>query len=234
MAISLRQTSSTAMPEFQIQTFQGEQILPYIPAVARLRIEVFREYPYLYDGSLDYEARYLRTYSDSRESFFVIVFRNQEVIGASTGVPMADAEESGKKPFVDKGYDPDRIFYFGESVLRRPYRGLGLGVRFFQEREAYAQRLGRFDWIAFCAVERPENHPRRPADYVPLDRFWNRRGYAKHPELSTTYVWQDLDETEATPKPMVFWLKQVKPSSAVSKNRKLMPETPDARRSTPR
>ena len=46
-------TLSTVMQEFQVQTFQGEQILAYIPAVAKLRIEVFREYPYLYDGSLD-------------------------------------------------------------------------------------------------------------------------------------------------------------------------------------
>jgi GNAT superfamily N-acetyltransferase len=120
---------------------------------------------------------------------------------------MADAEESFKKPFVEHGYDPNRIFYFGESVLRKLYRGLGLGVRFFQEREAYAEHLGRFDWITFCAVERPENHPRRPPDYIPLDRFWKRRGYAQYPELRTSYVWQELDETEATPKPMVFWLK---------------------------
>jgi hypothetical protein len=40
-----------------------------------------------------------------------------------------------------------------------------------------------------------------------LDKFWDKRGYVKHPELKTTYLWKDLDDTEETEKPMTFWLK---------------------------
>ena len=57
------------------------------------------------------------------------------------------------------------------------------------------------------AVERPIDHPRRPADYTPLDVFWERRGYRKAPELATTYSWKELDEASPSPKPMTFWLK---------------------------
>jgi hypothetical protein len=42
---------------------------------------------------------------------------------------------------------------------------------------------------------------------VPLDKFWNKRGYVKHPELKTTYTWKDLDDNVETAKPMTFWLK---------------------------
>jgi hypothetical protein len=59
------------------------------------------------------------------------------------------------------------------------------------------------------AVERPDDHPRRPPDHVPLDAFWQRRGYTKHPELLATYRWKDLDEPRETPKPMTFWLKRL-------------------------
>jgi hypothetical protein len=38
--------------------------------------------------------------------------------------------------------------------------------------------------------------------------FWNKRGYFKHPELNTTYLWKDLDEAQETAKPMIFWLKE--------------------------
>jgi hypothetical protein len=82
-------------------------------------------------------------------------------------------------------------------------------VRFFEEREAYARSVGDFRWCAFCAVERSIDHPRRPPGYVPLDQFWNHRGYRKRPELHTTFTWRDLDETEQTPKPMVFWMKRL-------------------------
>ena len=64
-----------------------------------------------------------------------------------------------------------------------------------------------FDIAGFCAVERPLNHPRRPADYRPLDALWNRQGFIRHPELHTTFSWRDVDETVESPKPMVFWLK---------------------------
>ncbi|HZP92595.1 MAG TPA: GNAT family acetyltransferase, partial [Burkholderiales bacterium] len=126
-----------------------------------------------------------------------------------TGLPMEAETEEVKRPFVERGYDPNRIFYFGESVLGKGYRGLGIGVRFFAEREAHARALGRFGWTCFCAVRRPADHPRRPKDYVPLDAFWNRRGYAKHPELSTTFQWREIDEAAESPKPMVFWLKRL-------------------------
>jgi len=39
----------------RIERRSGPALLPYIPELARLRIEVFRDFPYLYDGSLDYE-----------------------------------------------------------------------------------------------------------------------------------------------------------------------------------
>ncbi|MCB0156182.1 MAG: GNAT family N-acetyltransferase [Anaerolineae bacterium] len=190
-----------------LQPFVGPQIKPYLNDLARLRIEIFRDFPYLYDGDLAYELTYLQTYSASPESLFVLVFDGETVVGASTGVPLAHEEAAFQQPFIDQGYDPARIFYFGESLLKPAYRGQGLGVRFFEEREAYARRLGRFDFTVFCAVERPADHPRRPANYLPLDQFWRNRGYRKQPHLATTYRWRDVDETEESAKPMIFWLK---------------------------
>ncbi|MDH4609527.1 GNAT family N-acetyltransferase [Pseudomonas sp. BN102] len=194
-----------------IRLLQGAAIAPHIDDLARLRLTVFREYPYLYDGSLEYEARYLATYAESPESLFVLAQDGERVVGASTGLPMADETEEFQRPFREKGWDPQRIFYFGESVLLPEYRGSGLGVRFFAEREAYARHLGRFGHCAFCAVERPADHPRRPPGYQPLNEFWARRGYRHHPELRTEYHWRDLDEQSESAKPMSFWLKELTP-----------------------
>lgn len=197
------------MASMNIQVFHGSAIAPYIGDLARLRIAVFRAFPYLYEGSLDYEAQYLATYADSPESLFVLAFDGDRIVGASTGMPMADETVEVKAPFLAGGWDPGCIFYFGESVLLPEYRGQGVGVRFFEEREAYARRLGRFRWTAFCAVERPVDHPRRPRDYVPLDDFWTRRGYRHRPELQTTFSWRDLDDDKDTAKPMSFWIKEI-------------------------
>lgn len=191
----------------RIERWSGPALEQFIPDLARLRIQVFREFPYLYDGNLEYEKKYLQTYIDCPESVIVIAFDGDKVVGASTAIPMKYEADEMKKPFIEHGYNLDEVFYCSESVLDKNYRGLGIGVRFFEEREAHARQLGGFKYICFCCVERPADHPRRPADYVPLDQFWNKRGYVKHPELHTSYVWKDLDDADETPKPMTFWLK---------------------------
>ncbi|MFC6670380.1 GNAT family N-acetyltransferase [Marinobacterium aestuariivivens] len=193
----------------QIKTFCGEAIAPHIDDLARLRIEVFRAFPYLYDGDLAYERDYLSTYARSAESLFVLAQESDRVVGAATGVPMEDETDAFKRPFAEAGWNPDEIFYFGESVLLPEYRGQGLGVRFFEEREAYARRFGRFRYCAFCAVERPANHPLRPADYVSLNDFWANRGYRHQPQLRTEYRWKDIGEEQESTKPMSFWIREL-------------------------
>lgn len=192
----------------RVERLSGAALIPFIPELARLRIQVFRDFPYLYDGDYEYEKKYLQTYIDCPDSVIVLAFDGDNIVGASTAIPMKYETDEVKQAFVENGYNPEDIFYCGESVLDKRYRGLGLGVRFFEHREAHAADLGGFKHICFCCVERPVDHPRRPVDYVPLDAFWNKRGYFKHPELKTTYAWKDLDDTEETPKPMTFWLKE--------------------------
>lgn len=195
------------MPELNIRRFSGPDLNNYIDNIAQLRIEVFRDFPYLYDGTMEYERNYLQTYIRCPEAVVVVAFADGEVVGASTGIPMQFEEPNFQQPFKDHGYDPQGIFYCAESVLRRDFRGHGLGVRFFEEREAHARSLRNFEYFCFCAVARPENHPLRPVDYVPLDRFWQKRGYGKHPELGAYYAWKDIDQPDSTSKRLEFWLK---------------------------
>lgn len=194
-----------------IQTFVGKAVEPHIPDLARLRMTVFRAFPYLYEGSAAYEEDYLATYAASPESLFVLAIDAGMVVGASTGMPMADETDAVKAPFIASGRNPSEIFYFGESVLLDPYRGRGIGVRFFEERETHARRLGRFTTMAFCAVERPADHPARPQGYQPLHAFWRKRGFTHHPDLVARFGWTDLGDSEETEKPLSFWLKDLAP-----------------------
>ena len=192
-----------------IEPLTGEAVRRYIPDLARLRLQVFREWPYLYEGDDDYERRYLETYVRSARSVVVLARDGEQVIGASTALPLADEAPYVTRPFVERGLDPARFFYFGESVLDPAYRGRGIGVRFFEEREAHARGFGRFDTATFCAVRRPDDHPMRPGDYVPLDAFWTRRGYDMDPAFTTRFSWRDIGDGHETEKPMTFWFKRL-------------------------
>jgi GNAT superfamily N-acetyltransferase len=192
--------------KLEISELVGSEIAPAIAGLAELRMRVFREWPYLYDGSLEYEARYLRTYLQCPQSLIVLVKDGDRVVGASSALPLNAETIEFQQPFLEQ-FDVTKFFYLAESVLLPEYRGRGLGVELFKRREAHAQRLGGFMHATFCAVERPNDHPLRPASYVPLDAFWQKRGYTRHPELQARYTWQDVNETLETTKTMTFWLK---------------------------
>ncbi|MCS7067988.1 MAG: GNAT family N-acetyltransferase [Meiothermus sp.] len=192
----------------RLDVFSGAEVAPFIPELARLRMLVFREWPYLYEGSLEYEEHYLAKFLEWPESTLVVVRDGERVVGASTALPLALAETEFQEPFLKAGLNPAEWYYFGESVLEAAYRGQGLGVAFFHHREARALQLG-YRQLTFCAVERPANHPLKPADYVPLDAFWQRRGFSKRPDLVCQFSWQDLGQPQATAKPMVFWVKSL-------------------------
>jgi GNAT superfamily N-acetyltransferase len=192
-----------------LKRLSGEELVRYIPELAQLRIQVFRDFPYLYDGDLAYEERYLQTYVQAPASVIVLAFDGDKVVGASTGIPLKYETDDVKQPFINAGYDIDTVFYCGESVLISAYRGQGAGVAFFEHREAHAREIGGFDYSCFCGVQRPDNHPARPADFVPLDDFWRKRGYEKHPQLNTTFSWKELEEITESPKPMTFWMKNL-------------------------
>lgn len=196
------------MSGIRIETLTGERLRAHLPDVARLRIEVFRDFPYLYDGDLDYEARYIASFAASPDALVVGAFDGDAVVGASTAAPMATQMAEVTAPFRARGEDLSRYFYFGESVLSRAYRGSGIGVRFFEEREAHARACGA-SAAAFCAVVREREHAARPADYVALDAFWQRRGFAPAPGLLCRLSWKEIGEDGESPKVMQFWTKRL-------------------------
>jgi GNAT superfamily N-acetyltransferase len=187
----------------------GAALAPLLPAVARLRVTVFRAWPYLYDGSEAYEARYLQTYVNAPGAGIAVARDGDAVVGASTCLPMREASEEVQAPFADTGLDAAHFFYFGESVLLDAYRGQGVGVRFFELREARARDLGEARFCTFCAVQRPEDHPLRPAGAQGLDAFWAHRGYVRRPALAAQMRWKDIDADQESPKTLVFWMKSL-------------------------
>jgi GNAT superfamily N-acetyltransferase len=137
------------------------------------------------------------------------VFDGDELVGGTTCLPLVDETAEVQAPFIAAGYDLDTVFYFGESLLLPDYRNKGLGHRFFDEREAHVRSFGQYQTMAFCAVQRPADHPLRPSGYRPLNMFWQQRGYLLDPALQTTFRWPDLGESEETDKVMQFWTKPV-------------------------
>jgi GNAT superfamily N-acetyltransferase len=187
----------------------GAAVQALIPALAKLRITVFREWPYLYDGTEDYEQKYLQVYVDSPRAMIAVATDGDNVVGASTCLPMADAGSEMREPLAAAGFDPAKIFYFGESLLLPAYRGRGVGVEFFKQREVHAVADGVCDQALFYAVRRPADHLMRPADAVSLHEFWHHRGYAPLKDVYCQMAWKQVGEGEVM-NTLDAWMKRLR------------------------
>lgn len=189
-----------------VETVTGTALTAVIPDLARLRIAVFRDFPYLYDGEEAYEADYIQNFASAENAVVVVARDGDSIIGAATAAPLAAQDAAWKDPLVKAGFAPDQIFYFGESVLLPDYRGQGIGHAFFDQREAQARRCGA-RYAAFCSVIRGPDHPHRPADYRPLDAFWRARGYTPLAGVTTSFNWRTVDSAGEISHQLQYWMR---------------------------
>ena len=56
-----------------------------LPRLAELRIRVFRDFPYLYDSTAEYEARYGAAFAASKDAVIVAALDGDRLVGCDTG-----------------------------------------------------------------------------------------------------------------------------------------------------
>lgn len=193
------------MTDIKVIPFTGKNIRVYLPSIARLRTDVMRDYPFFQDKKIDDELKLLKKYTLSPEAIVVIVFDGSKIVGASTGIPFVKENEIMHKPFLEKGMDPNHIYYFSESVLLKPYRGRGLAHHFFDLREHHVTQMKRFNHICFGIIDRPVEDK----GYLPLNHFWQKRGFVEQGDLTCHLSWKDINQETPSDKKLTFWTKEV-------------------------
>lgn len=113
-----------------VERLQGTDLAKALSDVARLRIEVFRSWPYLYDGDMAYEEAYLQVYRESLDAILVAAFDGRKIVGASTGAPMVDHAEDFGVAFSDSHPRLERIFTAPKVSCGPPIVVTGSGIAF--------------------------------------------------------------------------------------------------------
>ncbi|MEX1250452.1 MAG: GNAT family N-acetyltransferase [Hyphomonas sp.] len=186
----------------------GEDPESALPALAALRIEVFRAFAYLYAGSAEYEQGYLRDFANVPDSFLIAAETDAgEIAGCATGSAITGHHAEFSGPLVAAGFALSSAFYFGELALLPAYRGQGPGDAVFDARQAHAKTRG-CKRVCFCAVERANDHAARPAGYSPPDAFWMKRGYRKLDGLVTAFAWPAEFGGANAVHPMRYWMRE--------------------------
>ncbi len=197
------------MTDIHVRSFTSSGLKPYLHSMAKLRMEVFKDFPYFEEPDLERETTYLRHICAEKETIGVLIFDNTTLVGASLGYPLRAEEPAVHQPFLEHHLNIDTYFHFGDSVLLKQYRGRGIGHHFFDAREIHVSHYKKYLHTCFCVPDRPDPDPHQPKDFILLYDFWRKRGYVHHPELQCHLSWKQIDEAHPSPKQMSFWIKDL-------------------------
>jgi GNAT superfamily N-acetyltransferase len=195
------------MMNYKIQFFKESEALAYIPELAKLRIEIFKEYPYLYDGDFEYEQKYLSKFVHAPESLIALVFDTDKIVGAFSGLPMRYEEGNLQSVWEE---ELDSLYYFSELLLLPGYRKFGIGSQLMSQAEKWVEQLDtEYTKLVLATVIRAENHPSKPIDYQSLNTLWEKFDYTLLKGKTCTIAWKELGEIIESEKPMQFWSKEL-------------------------
>src|SRR4051794_23140665 len=95
-----------SLPPLRLETLAGDTLRAALPGLARLRGAVFAEWPYLYAGEPEAEARYLAAYAADPQAAVVVAFDGATPVGMATCQPMATSHGFVTAAFTARGLDP--------------------------------------------------------------------------------------------------------------------------------
>jgi len=192
----------------EITTYTGACIAAGLADFQRVHVGVFREWPYLIDAKPE-EPPYISPYVNLSRAALFVARDAGRAVGAATCLPLQDESANVQAPFVERGWNPARFFYFGEGVILKEYRRQGLGKRLFAARESHARAVSTADYSIFCSVRRAADDPRRPADAVANDAFWHSRGYQPLDGVACTMTWRGQGDERPMAQTLDFWIKSL-------------------------
>jgi ribosomal protein S18 acetylase RimI-like enzyme len=185
-----------------MEWIRGQAIAGLVEELGQFRITIFREYPYLYDGSMEYERQYLARYATSPNAVVALERDGLGFVAVATGIALCEETSCYIQPFCS---DPEHYFYIGEIMVRTDCRGQGRGTRLLQAMMEEGRRQG-FPRACLYTVRRDPGHPARPADYRSPDGLWVRMGFTKVPGCEIPCSWKEIGEEVETEKPMDVWV----------------------------
>jgi len=194
--------------EITEQLLTGAAIADALDDLATLRLDIFPEYPYLYQGGREDELTYLGTYAEAPDACVIIAYDGSAIIGAATGMPLIHEDAQMLDAFAGTTFPLIEVYYVGELLFRPAYRHCGLGQKLLARLESHIRSRGHYRMLTCATVERPDNHPLRPRYYTPITRFLARTGFARLSGVATSFMWREIDGVKRD-HPMQFWSKDL-------------------------
>ena len=196
-----------------VEIYIGQDSTDYIDTISKLRVDVFKEYPYLYEGELCYEKNYMLGYTTDKQAMIAIARVDGKLAGVSTGIPLISNSEivvDAKKVFLQEKIEIGDYYYYGEVIVLPEYRGRGLTTKLYAAQNELIKSWG-FKHVCILTVVREIDHPLKPVDYKSPEKMWEHLGFFRN-KLITDYHWPTIQADKSVKdikNTLEFWTKQL-------------------------
>jgi GNAT superfamily N-acetyltransferase len=192
-----------------IQVLRGQELLSNIPEFAKLRLTIFREYPYLYEGDPALEKSYLSLFASSSDAFFIVAKIKNQVVGAISGLPLDVAQKEIRDVFHQSAIETGEYYALCEIIVLKEHRNKKIGSVLYKEFENQLLKMKRYKKVVLWQIVRAQGDLKRPNDYFSLDNFWCKKGFIKHPEFICYIHWKEISDKEESSHRFEFWIKEL-------------------------
>lgn len=212
MMVCLLFTMGVLANTYTFKLIQGPDLKNEIEHLAHQRLILFKEYPYLYHGTLEQEIEYCSWFCDLSTTALAIAYCDDKPVGLVSGTSFVDFSThfiGSYDLFKSASLAPETFFYVAEVLIHPMHRDKQVATQLFALIETYAHEAG---YTNMCLVEESHaQHPLKPLDYKSLDPFFTKLGYSKT-NLQITYSWSTIqidgslqDEEHS----MNYWIKNL-------------------------
>ena len=199
----------TQQSSIAIEVLKGNEVIPHLKRLIEIRLSFYRDYPYLYDGSIEDEENYLRMYGNSENTLLVVAKRDDEVVGAILGLPLPESPEENKEAFQDLEISPEDLFYLGDNIVIRELKIGNVQEQMYHQFEGAVNHLKKYRGIVVCEIERDVNDPKKITNDTFYEFAWHTQGFIREPNQIVNFSWKEIGDSKSSNHHMVFWRKSL-------------------------
>ena len=166
----------------------GKAINDCFEAIATLRLMVFSEYPYCYQGSFEDEQKHFGQYTCHEDRSLAVLFEKNQIIGLSTRIPAASALPLLGRAVPElerRGVNIEQHYYVIESMIKQAFRGKKRGQLLYQEHEVFIRRRG---YQTNCLLTLATESTITSVEKKPFTSLWHWLGFKKT-AIQTSFTW---------------------------------------------
>lgn len=167
-----------------------------IDQLACMRITAFKEFPYLYEGSKQYELEYLNEYQQKAiDGFLVQAWDKQNLVGILTGCALTSDIEivrDGARLLANQNVSIQNYYYIGEAIITPEYQGKKILPHMLWKLGKTVVSLGKYSSLCFLTVIREDNDSRKPELYKPTEPLWLKLGCQKRADIRCSFEWPTI------------------------------------------